>query len=350
MIKLMLFVLYLVLMFISYKKKWINKSQFFQTIVYGFWGAITLTYGIITLQDISKPGINFGSGILFFSSSILVILVGIVSIIWAMLAFPKLRDKATPIKNIKYINNYTIPILLIAPLFISLSLDSSASSIQAKKLNFSSEKEFSEAKKQNIYNIDEFTKYLADKKIKDAIIVAAKAEEDRISAETKAEKDNIAAAEQEKKDSEYTLIVKDSLTNSSDSDIILKFEKNNEFELSVLEEIQSYQNESFQQHRAAMMFRDYGVRLSDFDKLIRPKCSESIDELDRQYKNETGLWKPFSWYKDKDLLESEHKYRENYNKVFFKEHRRQMKKMMRCFHDLSQELPNHSPRPKPKFY
>lgn len=346
----MLFVLYLVLMFISYKKKWINKSQFAQTIVYGFWGAITLTYGVITLQDISKPGINFGSGILFFSSSILVILVGIFSIIWAMLAFPKLRGKATPIKNIKYINNYTIPILLIAPLFISLSLDSSASSIQAKKLNFPSAKEFSEAKKQNIYNVDEFTKYLADKKIKDSIIVVAKAEEDRISAETKTEQDNIAAAEQEKKDLEYTLIVKDSLTNSNDTDIILKFDKNNEFELSVLKEIQSYQNESFKNYRAAMIFRDYGVKLSDFDKLIRAKCSESIDELDRQYKNETGLWKPFSWYKDKDLLEEAHKYRENYHKVFFEEKKRQKKRMNRCFYDLSQELPNHSPRPKPEDY
>lgn len=346
----MLFVLYLVLMFISYKKKWINKSQFAQTIVYGFWGAITLTYGVITLQDISKPGINFGSGILFFSSSILVILVGIFSIIWAMLAFPKLRGKATPIKNIKYINNYTIPILLIAPLFISLSLDSSASSIQAKKLNFPSAKEFSEAKKQNIYNVDEFTKYLADKKIKDSIIVVAKAEEDRISAETKAEQDNSAAAEQEKKDLEYTLIVKDSLTNSNDTDIILKFDKNNEFELSVLKEIQSYQNESFKNYRAAMIFRDYGVKLSDFDKLIRAKCSESIDELDRQYKNETGLWKPFSWYKDKDLLEEAHKYRENYHKVFFEEKKRQKKRMNRCFYDLSQELPNHSPRPKPEDY
>ncbi|PHZ21490.1 hypothetical protein [Yersinia massiliensis] len=166
----------------------------------------------------------------------------------------------------------------------------------------------------------------------------------------KTEKNIVAEKKQDRKDLEYTLIVKDSLTNSSDRDIILKFEKNNEFELSVLKEIQSYQNESFQHYRAAMMFRDYGVRLSDFDKLIRPKCSESIDELDHQYKNETASWQPYSWYKDKDLLEEAHKYRENYHKVFFEEKKRQQKKMIQCFYDLSQEIPNHSPRQKPDDY
>ncbi len=157
---------------------------------------------------------------------------------------------------------------------------------------------------------------------------------------------NIAANTEKDNSSVYTMQFKSRI--SSDENIVINFDKNNEFEMSALKEMKNYEDGSALQERAMLIFHDYGIRLNDFDKLILPVCSKNVDDLKSKYRRETASWMPYSHYQDKDFLKSEQEYRDNYNKTYGENMTYMTNKMNECFYDLSQKLPDHSPRPKPK--
>lgn len=161
--------------------------------------------------------------------------------------------------------------------------------------------------------------------------------------------ENESPVEQIKNDSKYTLLSKSPFENDNgDNDIVVKFDKNNPFEMSILKNIQSYQNASFKHNRAAMIFRDYGIDLRDFDKLVLPRCSQRVEELKSGYKRETEAWLPYSHYVNRDVLRKEKEYRDNYNREFSEKMQHESNIMNECFYSLSQKLPNHSPRNRPE--
>ncbi|OVZ85532.1 hypothetical protein [Yersinia intermedia] len=327
------------LLIFFYKKGGISKIQILQFVLYSCLGLVTVMSGISTFNELTKSGVKVWSGgALLILSSFISVLTGVLSITWASLAFPKLREKLLSIRKLQYLNNYTVPVIFITLLFFGNIFNSYVDSTQAKKLGFNSEKDFTEAKRNNIYNADEYSKFLVDKKAKEDTELA-----------TKTEKDKIEEIEQAKKDSEYTLLSKSPFENDNgDNDIVVKFDKNNPFEMSVLKNIQSYQNASFKHNRAAMIFRDYGIDLRDFDKLVLPRCSQKVEEIKLGYKRETGAWLPYSNYVDRDVLRKEKEYRDNYNREFGEKMQHESNMMNECFYSLSQKLPNHSPRNRPE--
>lgn len=148
-----------------YNKGWINKLQITQVVLYSFFGLVAVIYGIATFHELSGPGVKILSGTLLVLSSIVIIFVGILSIGWASLAFQKVQDRVLSVKKFKHLNNYTVPVLFITLLYIGNIFNSYADSMQAKELGFTSEKDFAEAKRNKIYNVDDYSKFALDKKV-----------------------------------------------------------------------------------------------------------------------------------------------------------------------------------------
>lgn len=160
-----------------------------QIVIYGFWGLITLVFGLGTYQELGGPGIGFWSGTLLVVSATLLTLAAILALAWVVLASTRVRAKLLPKPKYRYINNYTVPGPIILLVILANVISSSADSSQAKKLGFTSEKDFTDAKRHKIYSVDEYSKYLADKKTKENAAVAIKVEQDRVAAIEQAKKD-----------------------------------------------------------------------------------------------------------------------------------------------------------------
>lgn len=163
-----------------YNKGWINKLQIIQVVLYSFFGLVAVVYGIATFHELSGPGIKMWPATLFVLSSIVIVLVGLLSIGWALLAFPKLQEKVLLVRRLKYLNSYTVPVLFITLLYLGNAFNSYADSMQAKELGFTSEKDFAEAKRNNIYNIDDYSKFVLNKKLNEDTESLDKADKSRI--------------------------------------------------------------------------------------------------------------------------------------------------------------------------
>ncbi|CRY75353.1 hypothetical protein [Yersinia intermedia] len=330
---LLLLIMFFILAIYIYKKR----EKPILKIILCFIGYILLSIGIVGFPNIHEKGISIFVGFIYFSSTFSIILSGLLLILYVVFE-SKIKNTSGIKKRLKYINGYTMSLITIILAFIGFSLNNHAETRQGESLGFIGDMDFSEAKRHKIYNIDEYSKFLADKKSKEDAELAAKEE-----------KDKIKEIEQAKKDSEYTLLSKSPFENDNgENDIVVKFDKNNPFEMSVLKNIQSYQNASFKHNRAAMIFRDYGIDLRDFDKLVLPRCSQRVEELKSGYKRETEAWLPYSHYVNRDVLRKEKEYRDNYNREFSEKMQHETNIMNECFYSLSQKLPNHSPRNSPE--
>ncbi|OMQ24732.1 TIGR04086 family membrane protein [Serratia oryzae] len=289
----------------------------------------SIIVGVFNFSDISSEGVNFITASLYFLSSMLLILSGFYVIIFVIFK-NKIKKLSSSHKKLNYINGYTTSILFFTLFFSGGLLFIRTETMQGESLGFPPSMDFSEAKRHNIYNVDEYSKFLAEKKAKE------KAEQDRI------------AAEQVERDSEITLVSKHYSDSDPKYDIVAKFDKRNSFEMSILENIQSYPNGSFERYRAALIYRDYGIDLKDFERMVLPRCSRSMEALKSGYESVTRSWLPYSTYKDKGLLREEVKRRDNYNKSFSESIRIESQKQNECFYSLSQEQPNHSLRDRPE--
>ena len=164
-----------------------------QALVYCLWGLITLIFGLGTYKEIYEPGMGFWSSTLTIISATFMTLVALLALSWALLSIERIRNRLLPPLKYKYVNNYTVPCLLILLVSISNTLGSSASAMQGKELGFLSEAEFSDAKRKKIFDKSEYSTYLVEKREKD------RANEEKREADKAAEEALLAKKEKEDK-------------------------------------------------------------------------------------------------------------------------------------------------------
>lgn len=151
-----------------------------QLIIYGLWGVFLCLAGIEKFGDFFAIGTGFWSVIMLTVAGVCQLLASTVAIGWAVLAFGAMRSKYLPYK---FVNNYTVPVLIIVFAFMASAARSSSDEARAHKLGFKDGKEFSVARENNISNVTDYTKF---------------AEEQRIKAAEKAAQDAALAAEKER--------------------------------------------------------------------------------------------------------------------------------------------------------
>jgi hypothetical protein len=175
-------------------------KKIIQVLVYGLWGLIALLFGLSAYNEIYEPGIGFWSGTLTAISATLMILVALLALSWAALSMELIRNRLLPRPKYKYVNNYTVPCLLIILVTMSNVLGSSASTMQGKELGFLSVTEFSDAKRNKIFDANEYSKYLVEKEAKDKADEERRiAEEARVSADNAVKEALLAKKKQEEK-------------------------------------------------------------------------------------------------------------------------------------------------------
>lgn len=323
-------VIAIVLIFFLFKKRkelHLGNPQLF---LYALIGLIICIRSLYAFTEISSPGVDFFTGVLIVIFAMLSFLVGLLCIAWALMIYPKVKEKLPSIVNHKLLNNYTTPVVLIIIMSASNSIESIADSKQSTTLGFSAQSHFKDAKRNNIYSPEEYSAYLVNKKAKEEKEKTTKQEENKPS------------------ETLYTIVVENSLSSPQNNiDITVSFDKKSPFDMSVLKEIEAYSGKSFKRDRAAMIFRDYGVRLSDFDQYVLPKCSAKMQQLKREYSTETDTWLPYS-FDNKAVYENEKRYRDNYNKQYIEKSKIALAEQNDCFYKTSQSLQEHSPRSKPK--
>ncbi|WP_246841245.1 hypothetical protein [Klebsiella pneumoniae] len=115
-----------------------------------------------------------------FVAGLCQLLASIASIVWAFYGTGNLRAKYLPYK---FVNNYTVPVLIIVLALVANAARSSSDEARAHKLGFKDGKEFATARENNITNVADYAKF---------------AEEQRVKAAEKASQDAVLAAEKER--------------------------------------------------------------------------------------------------------------------------------------------------------
>ncbi|QCD02217.1 hypothetical protein E7703_14070 [Citrobacter portucalensis] len=138
--------------------------------------------------------------------------------------------------------------------------------------------------------------------------------------------------------------LKDSDGEKVDFDLLDNFQK------SVFEEIKSMPNDTnnfrevFDRDRALSIFKDYGVRMNDFDSTVKDMCSVGYNKWQSFYKYETSTWLPLN--SENYIVQAEVERREAFNKKNIEMLKIETKKMTDCFFEESQKLPQHITRSK----
>lgn len=138
--------------------------------------------------------------------------------------------------------------------------------------------------------------------------------------------------------------LKDSDGEKVDFDLLDNFQK------SVFEEIKAMPNDTnnfrevFDRDRALSIFKDYGVRMNDFDSTVKDMCSVGYNKWQSFYKYETSTWLPLN--SENYIVQAEVERREAFNKKNIEMLKIETKKMTDCFFEESQKLPQHITRSK----
>ena len=149
---------------------------------YAIWGIFLCLAALEKFGDIFAAGTDFWSVVMLLIAGICQLGAAIIAIGWAVLTFGTLKAKYLPYK---FINHYTIPVLIVLLAIVASIARSSSDESRAEKLGFKDGKEFAIARENNITNIADYAKF---------------AEEQRIKAEEKAAQDAVLAAEKEQKE------------------------------------------------------------------------------------------------------------------------------------------------------
>lgn len=261
-----------------------------QALLYSLWGLVTLIFGLGTYKEIYEPGMGFWSSTLTIISATFMTLVALLALSWALLSMERIRNKLLPHPKYKFVNNYTVPCLLILLVSISNTLGSSASAIQGKELGFLSEAEFSDAKRNKIFDTNEYSKYLVEKEEKDKADeekrVVVKAEEDRAAAVESA----MRLFDAEKREQVKHLISKD-LTEHP------------ELTQQILNEIAAYDKLSVERTSAERKYIDDGVSYKLYMKAIddsncRQEMKSNLAPYKAFFDAQSKNWRPFAEYPD----------------------------------------------------
>ena len=151
-----------------------------QLIIYGFWGVFLCLAALEKFGDFFAAGTGFWSVVMLSVAGLCQLLASIASIVWAFYGTGNLRAKYLPYK---FVNNYTVPVLIIVLALVANAARSSSDEARAHKLGFKDGKEFATARENNITNVADYAKF---------------AEEQRVKAAEKASQDAVLAAEKER--------------------------------------------------------------------------------------------------------------------------------------------------------
>lgn len=228
-----------------------------QLFLYALIGLIICIRSLYAFTEISSPGVDFLTGVLIVIFAMLSFLVGLLCIAWALMIYPKVKEKLPSIVNHKLFNNYTTPVVLIIIMAASNFIESIANSKQSKVLGFSNESDFKDAKRNNIYSTEEYSKYLANKKAIEAKNEEDTNEKERIESEKKSEKDRIANLDK----------------------------MNEEAKNHIESKLNSLDKKSVDYRTSKFVYEKYGVWYGDLDSVTKQYCSSEFDKLKRAHQH-----------------------------------------------------------------
>jgi hypothetical protein len=138
--------------------------------------------------------------------------------------------------------------------------------------------------------------------------------------------------------------LKDSSGEKVEFDLVDNFQKSVFDEIKAMPNDASNSREVFDRDRALSIFKDYGVRMKDFDSSVKDICSAGYNKWQSFYKYETSTWLPLN--SDNYIVQAEVERRDAFNKKNLEMLKIETKKMMDCFFYESQKLPQHIARQK----
>lgn len=156
-------------------------NKFLKIGVYCIWGVFLFLASMEKFGDLFAVGTGFWSVIMLIVAGLCQLLASTAAIGWAVMGSGTLKEKYLPYK---FVNNYTVPVLIIGLAITASAARSSSDEAIAQKLGFKDGREFSHARENNITNTADYAKYQAEQKAK---------------AEAKAAQDAVLAAEKEQK-------------------------------------------------------------------------------------------------------------------------------------------------------
>ena len=138
--------------------------------------------------------------------------------------------------------------------------------------------------------------------------------------------------------------LKDSDGEKVDFDLLDNFQKSVFEEIKAMPSDTNNSREVFDRDRALSIFKDYGVRMNDFDASVKDMCSVGYNKWQSFYKFETSTWLPLN--SENYIVQAEVERREAFNKKNIEMLKIETKKMTDCFFEESQKLPQHITRSK----
>lgn len=267
-------------------------SKYLKIGIYGIWGVFLFLASMEKFGDLFAIGTGIWSVVMLTVAGLCQLLACITAIGWAVLAFRTLKFNFL---TYKFVNNYTVPVLIIVLAFVASAARSSSDESRAQKLGFKDGKEFSIARENNITNVADYAKFVDEQKVKKA----EKAAQDALAAADKAEQDKVA---------KYVAIFSDAGRKERAQELISKdLKENTELTKKILDEIASYSNDSVERDVAEMNYLDYGVSLKLYDLAIdKSNCRQELKNQLAPYTawKDSQDWRPFSEF-PKSMLKQE---------------------------------------------
>nr|WP_240356034.1 hypothetical protein [Pectobacterium polaris] len=284
--------------------------------------------------DFFAAGSGFWSVIMLTVAGICQLLACITAIVWAVLAFGALRSKHLPYK---FVNNYTVPVLIIVLAFVASAARSSSDEARAQQLGFKDGKEFAIARENNITNVAYYAKFVDEQRVK----AAEKVAHDALVAAEKVEQDKVT---------EYMAIFSDAGRKQRAQNLIRRdLKENPELTKRIFDEIASYSNDSVDRDVAEMDYLNYGVSSKEYMSVIdKSNCRQELKTQLSPYtawKDSQG-WRPFSEF-PKSMLKQEMYRRDIVNADYSKKKTELENSFRKCVFSLINQT-NHLSRPNAK--
>lgn len=144
----------------------LNKKRVFG---YGAVGLISLIVSFNRVTDnLSEPGMGIWSSLISITSGILICFAAVLFIIMALSGIPAFSDRFIKYHSHKtrFLHAYLAIPLFIATVLVANYIDNRKDDIQAKALGFTSASDFRDAKKNNIFTMQEYVVLLAKREVK----------------------------------------------------------------------------------------------------------------------------------------------------------------------------------------